>query len=137
METITTFKPQHAESFIPQVANGVANFCNTTSNQSIKFQFRLINTGDRYGRNNCLTNHNHAMIEVWDMDSNQFVSRYYLTTLLRWDHWSDREPSLDQTGLCLDGGVPAWTINAYAMRAPVQWMLQIADVLKITPKEEQ
>lgn len=112
----------------------ITNFCTTTNDRGITFELRLINTGDRYGRNNCLINDQAPMIEFWDTRYHQFVSRYYLSTLLKFDRWSLSQRPLDETGLCLDGGIPDWSINAAAMRAPLQWMKQLATTLGITPE---
>jgi len=74
------------------------------------FTVRIVREGDGYGRDDCLT-HDEAdpLVEFYDasQDSSkfglrgQFVSRYYLSTLL--------EPPTDR-GLGLEGSVPAWTI---------------------------
>ena len=87
----------------------------------ITFLARIVKVGDRYGRDMCLVNDTRAMIEFYDTRHSfdrdpagemlgQFVSRYYVGTLRN---------SLDRrgevTGLCLDGGVPDWTLDATAM----------------------
>lgn len=80
------------------------------------FALRVVNQGDAYGRNGCLT-HNEAapMVEFYDTtyagedpdtfsgDLGQFVSRYYFSTLM------DTDPTRD---LALDSGIPAWTVTA-------------------------
>ena len=79
-----------------------------------KFNVRIVNTGDKYGLNDCLTNRKAPMVEFYDSrftqgadgDRGQFVSRYYVDTLLE----------RDTGGLCLDGGVPAWTVSADDMK---------------------
>jgi hypothetical protein len=77
------------------------------------FNIRIVNTGDRYGVNDCLTNTKPPMVEFYDSrfihgadgDRGQFVSRYYVDTLLE----------RNTGGLCLDGGVPSWTVSAEDM----------------------
>tara|TARA_R110000868_G_C10767032_1_gene754393 strand:+ start:302 stop:577 length:276 start_codon:yes stop_codon:yes gene_type:complete len=75
-----------------------------------KFNVRIVNTGDKYGRDFCLTNDKKPMVEFYDTryphtQYGQFVSRYYIDTIL---DGSD-------CGLCLDGGVPSWTVSAEDM----------------------
>jgi hypothetical protein len=81
------------------------------------FNIRIVNMGDRYGLDDCLTNTKGPMIEFYDSryahtPRGQFVSRYYLSTLL------EREPA----GLCLDGGVPAWTVSAEGMKKIMEYI---------------
>lgn len=88
-----------------------------------RFNVRIVNTGDRYGRNDCLINDKPPMVEFYDnrfdfpdfMGRGQFVSRYYVSTLL------ERQPD---TGLCLDGGVPAWSVSAQDMEQVMQYIQQ-------------
>ena len=77
-----------------------------------KFNVRVVSRGDKYGLNFALT-HNGIMplVEFYDSryphtEFGQFVSRYYLDTILNHD------PSF---GLNLDAGVTAWTVPAEAM----------------------
>lgn len=84
------------------------------------FTVRLVQKGTRYGLKHCLTHDkDEPMVEFYDADYDfdrddegnvlgQFVTRYYLKTLL------DKAPG---TGLCLDGGVPVWSIDARAFAA--------------------
>lgn len=80
------------------------------------FALRVVNQGDAYGRNGCLTHTEAApMVEFYDTTYagedpdtftghlGQFVSRYDLDTLMSTD------PS---RGLALDSGIPAWTVTA-------------------------
>jgi len=48
----------------------------------------------------------------------QFVSRYYLETLLSVDPGHERS----RRGLDLEGGVPDWTIDAITMRTVAAWL---------------
>ena len=78
-----------------------------------KFNVRVVNIGDKYGLNDCLVNNKAPIVEFYDSrftkgaDRGQFVSRYYVSTIL---DGSD-------CGLCLDGGVPDWTVSAQDMDA--------------------
>lgn len=90
-----------------------------------KFNVRVVNTGDKYGLNDCLVNNKTPIVEFYDSRftkggaRGQFVSRYYVDTIL---DGSD-------CGLCLDGGVPDWTVSA-------QDMDTVRDFLKgVTPCE--
>lgn len=80
------------------------------------FALRVVNQGDAYGRNGCLTHDKAApMVEFYDTTYagddpdtfsghlGQFVSRYYFSTLM------DTDPTRN---LALDGGIPAWTVTA-------------------------
>jgi hypothetical protein len=84
--------------------------CPNTSGQIVNWKVRILKNGDKYGRDNCLTNEGKPLVEFISMDvdkkafpDGQFVSRYYLSTLLE-------RPK--PAGLCLDGGVNAWAINS-------------------------
>jgi hypothetical protein len=80
-----------------------------------KFNVRLVNKGDRYGRADCLTHDDdRPMVEFYDHrythgdwpDRGQFVSRYYVSTLLEGEN----------RGLCLDGGnANEWSVSADGM----------------------
>lgn len=111
------------------------NFCDTQNHHGRMFRFTIINTGDAYGSNNCLTNDKAPMVEVWDTTipmTTQMVSRYYISTLLGFDEYSVGD--CWQRGLCLDGGVPAWTIHAADLTHVHQWLTKIADALGIKPE---
>ena len=80
-----------------------------------KFNVRIVNKGDRYGRADCLTHDDdRPMVEFYDRryqhgdwpDRGQFVSRYYVSTLLE----------VENRGLCLDGGnANEWSVSADGM----------------------
>lgn len=112
------------------------NFCDTRNHHGHTFRFNIVQTGEKYGRNNCLTNDGDHMVEVWDTtrESAQFVSRYYISTLLGFSKFS--AGNCWNYGLCLDGGVPAWRIPAQQLTHVHHWLLQIAHTLNIT-KEAQ
>jgi hypothetical protein len=82
-----------------------------------KFNVRIVRKGDRYGRNNVLTHdkEDQPLVEFYDnryphTEYGQFVSRYYVSTILGTDRWGRGEG-----GLMLDGGVPSWTVSALDM----------------------
>ena len=82
----------------------------------MRFNTKIINTGDRYGRADCLTNEGEPMIEFYDpryqhTPLGQFVSRYSVSTIL--DHTG---------GLYLYGGVPEWTVSAADMAEIRVWL---------------
>ena len=78
-----------------------------------KFNVRVVNQGDKYGRDFCLT-HDKAnpLVEFYDAryphtEFGQFVSRYYVSTILGTDGYGRAEG-----GLCLDGGnANEWTVS--------------------------
>jgi hypothetical protein len=80
----------------------------------LRFNVRLVRRGERYGRNLCLVHDkDDPLVEFYDAryphtEIGQFITRYYRSTLMKPPH--DR-------GLCLDGGVPDWRINATAFEA--------------------
>ena len=85
-----------------------------------KFNVRVVSRGDKYGLNFALT-HNGIMplVEFYDSryphtEFGQFVSRYYLDTIINRD---------DRFALSLDGGVTAWTV-------PVEAMAEVIKTLK-------
>ncbi len=94
----------------------IATIRNTQT--GIPFTMRLVRQGDGYGRGLGIT-HDKAdpLVEFYDAryaceqtqergaEYGQFVSRYYLSTLLR---------DGPNTRLVLDGGVDAWTLDAVA-----------------------
>lgn len=79
------------------------------------WRVRFVRQGDRYGLNHCLTHEEvEPLVEFYDRenagrtfpDEGQFVSRYYVSTLLK------RRGGM----LNLDGGIEAWCISADGMR---------------------
>jgi hypothetical protein len=83
-----------------------------TTTRDITFAVVLVPPGAAYGREDCLTNDSgKTMVEFYDIryphtEHGQFVTRYYVSTLLE-----DRSRS---RGLCLDGGIPAWSLDPRA-----------------------
>ena len=88
-----------------------------------KFNIRIVNTGDKYGRKDCLTNDKAPMVEFYDsrydmddfMGRGQFVSRYYVDTILNGEY---------PTGLCLYGSEPEWIVSANGMKQVVDYLRQ-------------
>lgn len=83
------------------------------NNRGRSFGVRLVRTGDRYGRDDCLTHDGETMVEFYDLsypdkfgERGQFVSRYNL---------SDLAGRAYAYGLDLDGGVDVWTVDVDAM----------------------
>ena len=137
MNTTTNHKGNQTMNTIDNITfiGSTLNFCHTQNHHGRSFTFTIINTGDAYGRNLCLTNDKEAMVEVWDTTetrTTQMVSRYYISTLLGFDKWSNGKAF--ENGLCLDGGVPVWNINASDLTHVHQWLLQIAESLGIKPE---
>lgn len=81
-----------------------------------KFNVRIVRKGDRYGRDYCLTHdEDKPLVEFYDnryphTEDGQFISRYYVETILGTDRYGR-----GTGGLCLDGGVPSWTVSEQDM----------------------
>ncbi len=95
-----------------------------TNDKGRKFLVRIVNLGDRYGLDDCLT-HDDAdpLIEFYDLSytkgfgpRGQFVSRYCAHTLA--GHGG--------RGLNLDGGEPVWQIDAAALAPVIKTAQEIA-----------
>ena len=72
---------------------------------------RIVRKGDRYGRNNCLTNEGGTLIEFWlARPQGQFVARYCASTLK--DH---------RGALCLPGAA-GWQVGSAAMARVLAWV---------------
>lgn len=80
-----------------------------------RFEVRIIEKGDSYGLNNVLTHDkDDPLVEFWDTKHDQFVSRYYKSTLLEGDN--------EGRGLNLHGGVPEWSVSAKGMEEARKFM---------------
>jgi len=83
----------------------------TNSQTGIAFNVVVVPKGAVYGHEDCLTHDKESpLVEFYDTryphtEYGQFVSRYYAKTLL--PHRGG--------GLCLDGGIPNWSLDAAAM----------------------
>ena len=89
----------------------------TNDETGLSFTARVIDTGDNYGKDNCLVNDGKPLVEFYDARYDftpglgQFVTRYYVDTIK--EH---------QGGLILDGGVPDWTISASNVSDVQRWL---------------
>jgi hypothetical protein len=96
-----------------------------------KFNVRVVNTGDKYGRFDCLTNDAAPMVEFYDsrynhdadMGRGQFVSRYFVSTILGSEY---------PNGLSLDDGVSAWTVSPDGMRQVLDYLRPGPDDARLT-----
>lgn len=84
-------------------------------NRVSKWKVRIIKTGEPYGRGGNLINDSKPLVEFISMDTKQFVSRYYLETLL------ERE-SDSGYGLNLQGDVAAWSIDGENYTKINKWL---------------
>ena len=91
-----------------------------------KFNVRVVNKGDKYGLNNVLThNEDKPLVEFYDVryphtEFGQFVSRYYVSTILGDDGYGPKD-----SGLNLHGGVPEWTVSKEDMDTVRGWLKTI------------
>jgi hypothetical protein len=100
-----------------------------TTLTGVPFNVRMVFPGDAYGLNDCLTydpsdkpwsKPGDPLVEFYDARQDparfgprgQFVSRYYLSTLLEGD---------PARGLNLQGGVPSWSLDGQALTRAVEW----------------
>lgn len=94
---------------------------NPLTGEMIPWVIRVVTKGDHYGRYNGTLVHmkDDPLVEFYDArydhDGNlgQFVSRYYLSTLLDVD---------DTTHLNLDGGIDSWTVSKFSMDKILRWL---------------
>ena len=91
-----------------------------------KFNVRVVNQGDKYGRNLCLTHSKQEpMVEFYDAryphsEFGQFIGRYFVATILGKEGYYGS----GEGGLCLDGGNPnEWSVSEEDM-ATVRSFLQ-------------
>ena len=99
---------------------------------------RIVEEGDSYGKDMCLTHdESEPLVEFYDADASfndadasfndgpedigmklgQFVSRYYMSTLM-----DDGDPIGDGRGFCLDNGVPKWVIEGAAVKRVARFL---------------
>jgi hypothetical protein len=107
----------------------------TSASNGVTFTVRLVERGDRHGRNFCKVHaEDRPIVEFYDLESTaesydfvgtreeaiaagaprlgQFASSYYVFTLL--------ETIATTGGICLAGHVPRWTIDGAAVRKAFQ-----------------
>ena len=79
---------------------------------------RIVKQGDKYGLNNCLTHDKpDSLVEFYDTSNGeQFVSRYYVETILGID---------DGVGLMLYGGSPQWNLDGKSVDSVKNWLKSI------------
>ena len=91
-----------------------------------KFNVRVVTKGEKYGRDFCLTHDgDKPLVEFYDAryphtEFGQFVSRYYVETILGDDGYGPKDG-----GLSLDGGIPEWTVPASDMDTVRDWLKTI------------
>lgn len=92
--------------------------------ETVPFTVRIVQKGDAYGANLCLQyDQEEPVVEFYDARHKdrftcygQFISRYYVSTLLK-------PRSEDDCGLDLYGGVRAWQIDSEGMRLVRRWLV--------------
>lgn len=92
-----------------------------TSMTGVRFNVRILRAGDAYGVTGMLTA-DREMVEFYDTryphtQYGQFVSRYYVSTILGRDTYGNGKGGLD-----LMGYEPAWKIDAAAMYVVRLWL---------------
>lgn len=116
-----------------------------------KWRVHLVMPGEHYGRNDALTyepeeavQHGSGLplVEFYDMSQDpatfpggQFVSRYYMDTLLGTDSPKLGVPIRDMFALDLDGGVPAWTVSGDDLKRVADWLDTAHEALEGRMKE--
>lgn len=104
---------------------------NTKDLISGKWRVHLVKEGEHYGANNSLVhNEKDPLVEFWDMSTDkakfsegQFVSRYYLSTLLdnKWGSSLD-EMVAGNRAFCLDADVPSWIVAPADLKDIAAWL---------------
>lgn len=103
-----------------------------------KWRAHLVMPGEHYGRDDALTyepeeaaQHGSGLplVEFYDTSQDpvvfpggQFVSRYYMDTLLGADSLKLGVPIRDMPALSLDGGVSAWTVSGDDLKRVADWL---------------
>lgn len=103
-----------------------------------KWRVHLVMPGGHYGRGDVLTyekddadKHGSGLplVEFYDISQNpvsfpggQFVSRYYMDTLLGTDSLKLGVPLRDMQAFSLDCGVPAWTVSGDDLKRVSAWL---------------
>ena len=91
--------------------------------KTMDFNVRIVKTGDKYGRDLCLTNEGDTLVEFYDAEYDftqwgQFVSRYYMSTLVEGRNRSE------ESGLNLDGGIEKWSLTGDQMKSAFVQMFE-------------
>jgi len=89
----------------------------------IPFNVRIVQQGERYGRQDCLEHPDRMpMVEFYDdryhdceewKERGQFVARYYLDTFFQ----------IQGRGVVLDGGITDWQLGWLEVQAVQKWFL--------------
>jgi hypothetical protein len=99
----------------------------TNAQTGREFRVRIVKEGEAYGRDMCLIHDKvDPLVEFYDVKHEfdvapdgaplgQFVSRYYLSTLMGEGALSGPSIFTEDQGLNLDGGVDVWSIDAIGM----------------------
>ena len=103
-----------------------SNVLRVENENGIPWTVRIVNPGDKYGRDHMVTHEkDKPLVEFYDARHDhteglgQFVSRYYVDTLLGRDDYGS---SNSRNGLNLQGDVPEWTVDAAAMNEVHDWL---------------
>ena len=118
-------EPEHSDTATPDLITG-------------KWRVHLVMPGGHYGRGDALTyEQNDAdkygsglpLVEFYDISQNavnfpggQFVSRYYMNTLLGTDSLNLSVPLRDMQAFSLDGGIPSWTVSGNDLKRVSNWL---------------
>jgi hypothetical protein len=97
----------------------------------IPFASIILNKGDRYGLNKCLTHEEEKpMVEFWDLrfehepiqeggtTKGQFVGRYYVSTIKGEDEFGGGREMTH--GINLDGGIPDWFVDPRQVKQAIE-----------------
>lgn len=106
-----------------------------------KWRVHLVMPGDHYGRSGSKVyaqaeadkfGSGLPLVEFYDLSQNplefpggQFVSRYYMDTLLGIDGLKLGTPIREMQALSLDGAVPAWTIGGRDLQQVAAWLGEV------------
>jgi len=102
------------------------DYTNATTARIGPWTVRLVFKGERYGRDGAMLNEQTMpMVEFYDTEQDkakfgpwgQFVTRYYLDTLLE-----TRQKHPAYAPLVLDLGIPGWTVSARHMALVEHWL---------------
>lgn len=95
-----------------------------TAANGVRFNVRILRNGARYGADHVLTwEEDRPGVEFYDTryphtEFGQFTGgRYYVDTILGRDGWGPYRGGLD-----LDGGIPAWRVDAESMTIVRAWL---------------
>jgi hypothetical protein len=99
-----------------------------TNSEGRDFTVRLVYEGETYGRTGSLIHDKtDPLVEFYDSSQSvetfgiygQFVSRYYMSTILDGD-------DTGTVGLVLDGGVDVWYVDGYNMKEIQEWIYDMS-----------